>query len=158
MPSYFGGAAGSRLVLLVFHPLLRDEQHGRCNHQPAADQIEDRGADATGAGQGSASLVDDVNAATSILSTRHCCTKISRFNLYFSRICQCIVALRSFDFFQILGCFTLQALNCNHFRLIRYDYRTCKTTCTFFSHRSRTISVIINLEEINFFRTCPILI
>lgn len=69
MPSYFGGAAGSRLVLLVFHPLLRDEQHGRCNHQPAADQIEDRGADAAGRGQSRTCFVQNLDDAGAAVRT-----------------------------------------------------------------------------------------
>lgn len=101
MPSYFGGAAGSRLVLLVFHPLLRDEQHSRCNHQPAADQIEDRGADAAGAGQGGASLIYDLDAARIGIFSRGS-LQIRIIDRNSLTVIQLVITLGCSDFFQIV--------------------------------------------------------
>ena len=42
---------------MVLHALFGDEQDSCCSHQAAADHIEDGGADAAGAGQGSAAFV-----------------------------------------------------------------------------------------------------
>ena len=44
---------------MVLHALFGNEQDGCCNHQAAADHIEDGSADAAGAGQHSAGVVDD---------------------------------------------------------------------------------------------------
>ena len=45
---------------MVLHALFGNEQDGCSNHQAAADHIEDGGADAAGAGQGSADIIDDI--------------------------------------------------------------------------------------------------
>lgn len=102
MPSYFGGAAGSRLVLLVFHPLLCDEQHGRCNHQSAADQIEDRGADAAGAGQGGASFIFDLDAAIRIGIFSRGSLQIRIIDRNSLTVIQLVITLGCSDFFQIV--------------------------------------------------------
>ena len=44
---------------MVLHALFGNEQDGCCNHQAAANNIEDGSADAAGAGQGSAAVVLD---------------------------------------------------------------------------------------------------
>ena len=53
-------------LVLVLHALLGDQQHNCCHHQTAADDIEQGGAHAAGAGQHSASVVLYHNAAVFI--------------------------------------------------------------------------------------------
>ena len=45
---------------MVLHALFGNEQDGCSNHQAAADHVEDGGADAAGAGQGSTDIIDDI--------------------------------------------------------------------------------------------------
>ena len=54
---------------MVLHALFGNEQDGCSNHQAAADHIEDGGADAAGAGQGSADIVLNLKAHTAISIT-----------------------------------------------------------------------------------------
>lgn len=55
---------------MVLHALFGNEQDGCSNHQAAADHIEDGGADAAGAGQGSTDIIDDIcSQSASFLST-----------------------------------------------------------------------------------------
>ena len=48
---------------MVLHALFGNEQDSCCSHQAAADHIEDGGADAAGAGQGSAGVVHNCDTA-----------------------------------------------------------------------------------------------
>ena len=57
-------------LVLVLHALLGDQQHDCCHHQAAADDIEQGGAHAAGAGQHSAAFVDNANQMVSTGYTR----------------------------------------------------------------------------------------
>ena len=55
---------------MVLHALFGNEQDSCCNHQAAANNVEDGGADAAGAGQGSAAFVLDGNNFSSPASVK----------------------------------------------------------------------------------------
>ncbi len=98
-------------LVLVLHALLGDQQHDCCHHQAAADDIEQGGAHAAGAGQHSAGVVLDHNAAV-FIDTIHdggmslgAIGQVYGFGGY-----QLVVTVRSLGFGQGIG-FACQTVN-----------------------------------------------
>ena len=103
-------------LALVLHPLLGHQQDHSHSHQPAADNVEDRGTHAAGGGEGGTGLVDDVNTrGFSLIPLVVCFTQVRRNicirNGKFKCIFQFIVTLGGFNFFQVVGRCSFQAFD-----------------------------------------------
>ena len=91
------------------HALLGDQQDNRTDDQDRAEDIEDGGADAAGAGQLGAGLVLDFNlpnvGCILLEGMGHLRTVDGNSvgNLNLDRTCQLIVAVRSLGLFQVVG-------------------------------------------------------